>query len=54
MGRQIALECLSVDEMFINGQIISECLPAESGERPYLLTSQGKTGQDWSTGYDWP
>ena len=54
MGGQIGRNCLTVDEMFINGQILMRCLGAESGERPYLLTSQGKTGQDWSTGYDWP
>ena len=34
MGRQIALECLTVEERFIIGQMIRECIPAESGAVP--------------------
>ena len=53
MGRQMGCNCLTVDELFINGQIVIECLGAESGDRPQFLISQAKTVQDWSTGYDW-
>ena len=54
MGGQIGRNCLTVDEMFINGQMFMRCLPAESRASPLFLNSRGKTGQDWSTGYDWP
>jgi hypothetical protein len=53
MGRQLRLECLTVEQMFINGQIIRECLGAESGASPQILNGQAKTAYDWSTGYDW-
>ena len=53
MGRQMGCNCLTVEQMFINGQMLLDCLGAESGERPQFLISQGKTVQDWSTGYDW-
>jgi hypothetical protein len=53
MGGQTRLECLRVESRFINGQIVRECLGAESGASPQILNGQGKTVQDWSTGYDW-
>ena len=36
MGRQIALECLTVEERFIIRQVIRECIGAESGAVPLL------------------
>jgi hypothetical protein len=33
-GGQIGLECLTVEEMFIIGQMIRECIPAESRAVP--------------------
>ena len=53
MGGQIGRNCLTVEEMFINGQILMRCLPAESRDLPQFLTNQGKTAQDWSTGQNW-
>jgi hypothetical protein len=53
MGRQMGCNCLTVEEMFINGQMIRECLGAESRDLPLFLFSQAKTAYDWSTGYDW-
>jgi hypothetical protein len=34
MGGQIGRNCLTVEQMFINGQIVMRCLPAESGALP--------------------
>jgi hypothetical protein len=53
MGGQIGRNCLTVEEMFIIGQICYGCLGAESGASPQILNGQAKTVQDWSTGYDW-
>ena len=53
MGGQKVSNCLTVEQMFINGQMFIECLGAESGDLPQFLISQGKTVQDWSTGQDW-
>jgi hypothetical protein len=53
MGGQIGRKCLTVEEMFINGQIVMRCLPAESGASPQILNGQAKTAYDWSTGQDW-
>ena len=53
MGGQIGRNCLTVEEMFIIGQICYGCLGAESGDRPLFLFSQAISSQDWSTGYDW-
>jgi hypothetical protein len=53
MGGQKGCNCLTVEMMFINGQMLLDCLGAESGASPLFLFSQGKTAQDWSTGYDW-
>jgi hypothetical protein len=53
MGGQIGRNCLTVEEMFIIGQMIDGCLGAEGTDLPLFLYGQGKTVQDWSTGYDW-
>jgi hypothetical protein len=44
MGGQIGRNCLTVEEMFINGQIIRECLGAESGALPFTLHNVRQRG----------
>ena len=43
-GGQIGLECLTVEEMFIIGQMIRECVGAESGAVPLTLHNNLSTG----------
>jgi hypothetical protein len=42
MGGQIGRNCLTVEEMFIIGQMIRECIPAESRAGHPPLTSQAQ------------
>lgn len=44
MGGQIGRNCLTVEEMFINGQILMRCLPAESGALPFTLHNVRQRG----------
>jgi hypothetical protein len=58
MGGQIGRNCLTVEQMFINGQIIRECLGAEGGALPLTLhntypQSYPQPVDSWQRGRAW-
>jgi hypothetical protein len=58
MGRQIGRNCLPVDEMFINGQMLLDCLGAESRALPLTLhntypQSYPQPVDSWQRGRAW-